>query len=497
MTYSARLIDITKQIAGLPGPSLICAAQAIDPTIKTKTAAVQALAMAVHQGQINIAQIMAAGAPTVSAAISTATAAPVVGSTPARPIVGTNLEPRVQAAAQVASRAESVALDAKALADRAADQITRMMGEACTLSGEVQNLSREIGTLRDTKADPNAVKQAIQSTVEQALGPIIKAAKADKAVAAKVKAAAKAPQVKTVAEVFGVDLRDIKGAPLTVEHWADPEAPAVDPTYIWQPAILRALVIGAKTGTNVWLGGEKGTGKTQAAMQWAARTGRAFTRINFHKYTSAEEYLGATGLVNGQTQFVPGAFLSAYTRPGSIVLLDEVTNADPGELAPLNGALERGTPRVNIGGQEWVRAPGVMVIAADNTMTNGDASGRYAGTRVMNSALADRFGYVVPVTWLPPAQESDALVRLTGCAPTLADLVVKVLTFCRAKAASGDLVDAPSIRSAMAWIEAMPAMGVRQAWDIAVAARQPAESAVQLESIYTAQVNPQAFEQAL
>lgn len=486
MTYAISRADIAKQLAPLPGPFLIKAAVPFDGGVVTKVQAVDVLSRAVEQGRITVTAILsAAGASVPQAPIRATVASPAFADL------------KMEAATKTASRAESVALDAKALADRAADQITRMMAESSTLSKEVQNLSREIGTLRDTKIDPQTIKTAIQSTVESALGPIIKAAKADKTVAAKVKAAARAPEIKTVAEVFGIDLNDIKGNPLTVEYWADPEAPAIDSTYIWQESILRALVIGAKTGTNVWLGGEKGTGKTQAAVQWAARTGRAFTRINFHKYTSAEEYLGATGLVNGQTQFVPGAFLNAYTRPGSIVLLDEVTNADPGELAPLNGALERGTPRVNIGGQEWSRAPGVMVVAADNTLTNGDASGRYAGTRTMNSALADRFGYVVPVTWLPAAQEIDALVRLTGCGGNLATLVVRVLNFCRAKAATGDLVDAPSIRSAISWIEAMPALGIRAAWDIAVAARQPAESAVQLEAIYTAQVNTQAFEQAL
>lgn len=466
-----------KILASLPTATLIHQARGFDRSVASKQTALEVLTRAIEAGQTSLYRIQSA-VPSTAPTIATP-------------------DPKLEAAAQVASRAEAVALDAKGLADRAADQIVRLMQESSTLSGEVKNLSREIGTLRDTKADPQAIKQAIQSTVEQALGPIIKAAKADKAVAAKVKAAAKAPEMRTVAEVFGVALNDIKGNPLRVEYWADPEAPAIDTTYIWQESILRALVIGSQTGTNVWLGGEKGTGKTQAAMQWAARTGRAFTRINFHKYTSAEEYLGATGLVNGQTQFVPGAFLDAYTRPGSVVLLDEVTNADPGELAPLNGALERGTPRVNIGGQEWARAPGVMVIAADNTLTNGDASGRYAGTRVMNSALADRFGYVVPVTWLPADQEIDALVRLTGCQHKLATLVVSMLQACRSKAATGDLVDAPSIRSAISWIEAMPALGVRAAWDIAVAARQPSESAVALEALYVAQVSEDAFAKAL
>lgn len=478
MTYAAIPSDVRKALAAMPTATLIHQARAFDRTVASKQSAIDVLAQAVSSNQTTLQRIQSVVAPVPFAAVESP-------------------NPKVEAAAQVASRAEAVALDAKGLADRAAEQVVRLMQESSTLSGEVKNLAREIGTLRDTKADPQAIKQAIQSTVEQALGPIVKAAKADKAVAAKVKAAAKAPEMRTVAEVFGIALNDIKGNPLRVEYWADPDAPAIDPTYIWQESILRALVIGSQTGTNVWLGGEKGTGKTQAAMQWAARTGRAFTRINFHKYTSAEEYLGATGLVNGQTQFVPGAFLSAYTRPGSIVLLDEVTNADPGELAPLNGALERGTPRVNIGGQEWARAPGVMVIAADNTLTNGDASGRYAGTRVMNSALADRFGYVVPVTWLPADQEIDALVRLTGCQRKLASLVVSMLGACRSKAATGDLVDAPSIRSAISWIEAMPALGVRAAWDIAVAARQPSESAVALEALYVAQVSEDAFTKAL
>jgi MoxR-like ATPase len=390
------------------------------------------------------------------------------------------------AAANAAARAEAVALDAVAATNRLRDQVTKVTDAVDAVTKAVIRLDR-------SAADQGVVETAIQAAVDKALKPVIKAAKANGTEAAVI-AVTRAPEVKTVQEVFGIALNDLKGNPLTVGVWNDPSAPAVDQSYIWQESILRAMVLSASTGTPVWLGGEKSTGKTQAAMQWAARTGRAFTRINFHKCSYAEEYLGATGLVNGQTQFVPGAFLTAYTHPGAVILLDEPTNADPGELAPLNGALERGTPRVNIGGQVWSRANGVMVVAADNTLTNGDASGRYAGTRVMNSALADRFGYIVPVTWLPADQERDALVNLTGCHPNLAAQVVRVLTACRAKAASGDLVDAPSIRSAMAWIQAMPLMGVKAAWDISVAARQPSESAVQLEAIFTAQVNTADFE---
>ena len=450
-------------LAILSTPRLRGAAKTLGFESSDKGQLIAFLTDAVRRGQITIDQI-----------------------TNATPVFQSGAPVVADAAASAASRAEAVALDAVAATNRLREQVTKV-------TDAVDAVTKAVIRLDQSAADQGVVETAIQAAVDKALKPVLKAAKANGTEAAVI-AATRAPEVKTVQEVFGIALNDLKGKPLTVGVWNDPSAPAIDPSYIWQESILRAMVLSASTGTPVWLGGEKGTGKTQAAMQWAARTGRAFTRINFHKYSSAEEYLGATGLVNGQTQFVPGAFLTAYTHPGAVILLDEPTNADPGELAPLNGALERGAPRVNIGGQVWSRAAGVMVVAADNTLTNGDASGRYAGTRVMNSALADRFGYIVPVTWLPADQERDALVSLTGCHPNLAAQVVRVMTACRAKAASGDIVDAPSIRSAMAWIEAMPSMGVKAAWDISVAARQPSESAVQLEAIFTAQVNTADFE---
>lgn len=181
--------------------------------------------------------------------------------------------------------------------------------------------------------------------------------------------------------------------------------------------------------------------------------------------------------------------LQAYTCPGSVILLDEVTSTDPGELIQLNGLLEEGVPRVNIGGTTWVKGSGVMAIAADNTLGSGDPSGRYAGTRMMNSALLDRFSLVVPFTFLPSDQEEAALVNITKCSPVMAERVVGILTVCRTKAQAGEIVDAPSIRSAINFIRAIPLMGVRDAWNASIAARQPEESAVALEAIYTSFVD--------
>jgi MoxR-like ATPase len=130
-----------------------------------------------------------------------------------------------------------------------------------------------------------------------------------------------------------------------------------------------------------------------------------------------------------------------------------------------------------------------MVFAADNTLGNGDSSGRYAGTRQMNSALVDRFARVIKFEYLSAGAEADALMRHTKCSQELADHVVRLLNLCRAKVQSADIVDAPSIRSAMGFIRALKVLDVREAWNTTIAARQPEESHAALEAIRMASID--------
>jgi MoxR-like ATPase len=296
-------------------------------------------------------------------------------------------------------------------------------------------------------------------------------------------------ETKSVREVFGVDARDVHGNVLTVDLWNHPNTPAIDPNFIWTAPILRQLLLSQSTGEHLWFGGEKGTGKSETARQFAARTGRNYVRINFHKYTTAEDYLGAVGLVNGETVFQPKDFLMAYTCPSTVILLDEVTNADAGELAPLNGFLEPNSA-VSYGGAVRRKANGVLVFAADNTLGNGDDSGRYAGTRTMNSALVDRFARVVHFEYLPLAQEVEAVVRHTGCTEDLARHVLKAVHVARSKVSTGDIVDAPSIRSVIGFIRALDVLNVDTAWASAVVNRQPSESHAALASVFAACIDP-------
>ena len=338
--------------------------------------------------------------------------------------------------------------------------------------------------------DADEVARAVAREVADAFAPFKQAvidAQAQAVVAQAVSAIV--VETKPARDVFGIDVSDAKGRPLMVDLWNSQDAPAIDPNFVWTESILRHLILAQRTGENCWFGGPKGTGKSETARQFAAYTGRSFVRINFHKFTTTEDYVGAIGLDNGETVFKQGDFLRAFTSPSTVVLLDEVTNADAGELATLNGFLEPNSA-VTYGGAVRRRAPGVLVFAADNTLGNGDESGRYAGTRTMNSSLVDRFARVIHFDYLPLPQEVDAVMRHTGCAKQLAEHILASIRMARAKVETGDVVDAPSIRSVIAFIRALDVLSIDDAWATTVAARQPSESAAALEAIRKATLNP-------
>jgi MoxR-like ATPase len=398
----------------------------------------------------------------------------------------------VSAITAVVNRAEASALDAQSslyvirntlrdVESQLTCEIKDRRDDIHEVKDILDKLTHQIGQV---SIDDRKVAEAVTKVVADAFKPFEQAVKAAGAQAVVADLAAiHVASTMPCFDVFGVEVLDRQGNPLMVDIWNDPSAPAVDPNFIWSADILQHLLLSQDTGENVWFGGPKGTGKSETARQFAAMTGRAFTRINFHKYTSAEDYIGAVGLENGQTVFKRGDFLTAFTHPSTVILLDEVTNADPGELAPLNGFLEPNSA-VSFGGSVQTRAPGVLVFAADNTLGNGDDSGRYAGTRQMNSALVDRFARVVPFDYLPYDSEVDALVRHTGCNSMLAHHILSAVKVARSQVQTGEVIDAPSIRSVIAFIRALRVLPIDKAWATTIAARQPAESLPGLSAIY-------------
>jgi cobaltochelatase CobS len=338
-------------------------------------------------------------------------------------------------------------------------------------------------------ADPAQVAAEISTVVRTMLGPVVAQAQAEGR-EEEVRTALSRGDWRPVDEVFPGDA----STPLTgtVECWDHPEAPSIDEGFVWTAGYLRAMQCAEHEGLLVWLCGPKGTGKTTIAQQYAARTGRPFTRINFFRHSSSEDYLGAGALSEGSTTWEPGDFLRAYTTPGSLILLDELSTAHPGVLSHLNGLLEPNA-RVSLGGRVWTRAPGVMIVAADNTNGSGDITGRYSGTQAANSATVDRFGLMVRVDYLDPATEAEALSNGARCSRSLAENIVEAFTAIRAQVDTGDVVDPPSLRQAIAFAKASRWMLVAEAWETAIVARQPIESAVALRAVFASHIDQSKF----
>jgi len=394
---------------------------------------------------------------------------------------------KLDALESVANRAHAYALQGLDLGRSVESAVTAIAGDVASTRMAIDQLAKAQAA---SMVDDSKVQAEVATAIAKAFAPFKQAvidANAQEAVASGV--AATVIDRKTALDVFGVNVIDNKGNQVWVDIWNASDAPAIDPNFVWSEAILRHLLLSQYTNENMWFGGEKGTGKSETARQFAARTGRSYTRINFHKYSTAEDYCGSIGLENGATVFKRGAFLTAFASPSTVILLDEISNCAAGELAPLNGFLEPNSA-VNYGGQVHRRARGVMVCAADNTLTNGDQSGRYADTRQMNSSLADRFARVIKFEYLSADDEAEALIRHTGCHQALATHVVAAINAARAKVETGDVIDAPSIRSAIAFIRSLNMLSVDEAWHSAVTARQPSESAAALDAIKAAYINP-------
>lgn len=403
----------------------------------------------------------------------------------------------------VANRAETIALEAKADAHDALVKAKNTLIMATDISTGTQaklaefneklQIEREIAI----NINPVVVEAAVTKLIAKEFDTFKRAvadAKAEEVIADMT--AVHVVDRKSTLDVFGIDIRERNGDPVMVDIWNHPAAPAIDPHWVWSERILRAILTVQGTHDNLFFGGQKGTGKSQTAEQFAAFTGRGYVRFQFTKHTSAFDFMGADGMTKGDTVFKKGAVLAGLTSPSTVVLLDEISMTDAGELAVLNGFLEP-NPCISYGGHVHRRAAGVLVFGADNTLTSGDESGLYGGTRRLNTATAERFASVIKFEHMPPAMEIDIVVRRTGCSKGLATHVVKALNAFRAKVESGDIVDAPSIRQTMYFIKNLRLMTVEDAWEAAIGNRQPTESAAAVQAIKTACISAETIEKHL
>jgi hypothetical protein len=296
----------------------------------------------------------------------------------------------------------------------------------------------------------------------------------------------------------GVDFGD-----LMVAVWNDSAAPAIVDDYVFNPAHLHQSLIALDDPLpdNVWLAGERGTGKSEFVTQVAARLKRRLYRINFDEALERADFIGGNSIESGSVVWKAGIVAQAIQHCGAIVLLDEIGFARAQSLAALHALCERSPHRsitISETGERIPVASHVVFFCADNSNGHGDNSGNFAGVREQNSAFIDRFSYTLYFDYLPQDDEISLIVNRTGVTLDAARIIVSFANVAREKARAGLLTQPPSLRQLFAWARSVKkGLPVRTAFQNAIINKFPADCAVELVGVYTSHINESDFKLAL
>lgn len=194
-----------------------------------------------------------------------------------------------------------------------------------------------------------------------------------------------------------------------------PDVPDLIDDYVFRPKLLARVLyalVGDKRGI---LTGHTGTGKTTVIEQVAARLCWPVARDNMDSGRDRQDFTGGHVITIQDgvqvTEFQDGLLLQAM-QAGYILILDEFDAARPDVLFALQRPMEgKGFIVTEDGGREVKPHAWFRIMATANTKGRGDEHGAYSGTRVMNSAMLDRFTVWAEVPYLTEAQTSKLLAN--------------------------------------------------------------------------------------
>ena len=154
------------------------------------------------------------------------------------------------------------------------------------------------------------------------------------------------------------------------------------------------LVRSVLRGKNLMMTGAAGTGKTYTAQQVAKGMEKPFFYFNLGATQDPRATLiGTTQFKEGTgTMFNQSLFVQAIQTEGAVVLLDELSRANPEAANILMTVLDEGQRYLRLDEQEG--APTIKVAKGVSFIATANIGNEYTATRVMDRALMDRFTIV-------------------------------------------------------------------------------------------------------
>lgn len=266
-------------------------------------------------------------------------------------------------------------------------------------------------------------------------------------------------EVGTFHDVFGLPANKVtlsaEGKPIPIRVMPDSLAeggglvPDLDPNYVFNVDVLKAMVLGLEMDIPIYLWGHAGTGKTTIIEQICHRTKRPLFRVQHTANMEEEHVVGGWRLRDGKTVFELGPLPMAM-KNGWTYLADEFDFGRP-EVLSLYQAVLEGKPLVIKEADEANRIirphPAFRMVATGNTNGQGDDTGMYQGTNLQNAASYERFGIVEKMPYMAPALETSLVARQAKIPEEHAKKLVEFATRVREEFDGGKLGNPISPRS--------------------------------------------------
>ena len=207
--------------------------------------------------------------------------------------------------------------------------------------------------------------------------------------------------------------------------------PQVNPTFVLDKKLGRLFdyISSSSSPKNIMLVGPHGCGKTETAIQYAARMGKPLLIMDCAHTREGYLWWGRMHVSDGTTYFKPSEFFKAVEEGGYVILLDELNRVDSSVLSPLMPLLDdRRATHVPDTDHILQVGPGTVFFA---TMNEGN---QYTGTSTLDAAIQDRFSFRVEVDYLDRDAEIGVLMARTGVTNEIAVSLVDMANVIRKKA---------------------------------------------------------------
>ena len=159
-------------------------------------------------------------------------------------------------------------------------------------------------------------------------------------------------------------------------------------------------------GKNLMFVGPAGTGKTQIVFKAAEALGKQIFYFNLGSTQDVRSALIGNTYFKDGTYFEESAFVTAIKTPNAVVLLDEISRANPEAWNILMPVLDVNIRKLRLDEKE--NSPVIDVASGVSFISTANIGFEYTSARMLDRALADRFS-VVEMDTLDKEQEINLL----------------------------------------------------------------------------------------